>query len=301
MYDPTIQETVQEFLDEKKALNLSKETRKEYLIHINQFIEVSGIDHISEVDKEAYQRYVDCLKADVKKNDVTVASYCRSIRVFLYWAMDNEYIRHFKVRLPKYQTKVKRCYKDEELKALLRKPQKHCSETEYISWVFVNLICATGMRLKSARNIRVADVQDEWIFIDRTKNKHGMQLYLNPDMRRILRHYITVFRLQDEDYLFCTAEKGQYTTYAMEKMIERYNRSRGIEQTGIHRMRHTFARNYYLQTKDVYALSKLLGHSSVSVTENYLRDLGMETFCSEVSYNPQQAFVQPVKRRRGRM
>jgi len=66
-------------------------------------------------------------------------------------------------------------------------------------------------------------------------------------------------------------------------------------------MRHTFARNYYIQTRDVYALSKLLGHSSVAVTENYLRDLGMETFFSDANYNPQQQFSQAEKRRRGKM
>ncbi len=301
IYDPSIQDAFQEFLEEKRTMNLSEETIREYTVHTKQFIDISSIRHVSEVNKEAYQAFVDSLKEDKKKNDVTVASYCRSIRVFLYWLMENEYIHPFKIRIPKYQTKIKRCYQDDELRILLKKPQRHCSETEYISWVFVNLICATGIRLKSARNIKVSDIQDDWIMIDRTKNKHGLRLHLNPDLQRILRRYINAFHLRMDDYLFCTAEGVQYTTYAMEKMIERYNKNRGIGQTGIHRMRHTFARNYYMQTKDVYALSKLLGHSSVAVTEIYLRDLGMETFCSKMDYNSQQQFSQSMRRRRGKM
>ena len=164
MYEVSIQDAVQEFMDEKKALNLSKSTLYEYMVHIKQFISISDIEHISDINKDAYQAFVDFLKADGNKNDVTVASYCRSIRVFLYWAMENEYIKHFRVRLPKYQAKIKRCYTDDELMALLKRPQQQCTEVEYLSWVFVNLICATGMRLRSARNIKVSDIQDKVLF-----------------------------------------------------------------------------------------------------------------------------------------
>ena len=35
---------------------------------------------------------------------------------------------------------------------------------------------------------------------------------------------------------------------------------------GAHNLRHSFASTYYAQTKDLYGLQKLLGHSSVSIT-----------------------------------
>jgi integrase/recombinase XerD len=38
-----------------------------------------------------------------------------------------------------------------------------------------------------------------------------------------------------------------------------------------HTCRHTFACNYLKNGGDVYTLSRLLGHTSVSVTEVYLR------------------------------
>ncbi|GHO75257.1 hypothetical protein KSD_30280 [Ktedonobacter sp. SOSP1-85] len=39
-----------------------------------------------------------------------------------------------------------------------------------------------------------------------------------------------------------------------------------------HTFRHTFARMFLENGGDVYKLSVLLGHSSVVVTENYLKD-----------------------------
>ncbi len=301
MENNDINDYLQEFLDERSAQNLADETLRMYSVHVNLFLSLLHITNVSQINSKSFQQFITALKADRKIKDVSVASYCRSIRAFLYWLMENEYIDTFKVHIPRYQTSIKRCYTDDELKLLLKRPRMHCSETEYISWVFTNLICATGIRLRSARNIRVQDIQNDWLYLERTKNKQGLRLYLNPDLQRILKRYIDAFALQSTDYLFCTAQKEQYTTHTLDKMINQYNTDRGVTQTGIHRMRHTFARNFYIQTKDVYALSKLLGHSSVAVTENYLRDLGMETFFSDVNYNPQQQFSQVEKRRWGRM
>ena len=40
-----------------------------------------------------------------------------------------------------------------------------------------------------------------------------------------------------------------------------------------HDFRHYFAVSEYEKDKDIYKLSKLLDHSGISVTENYLRSL----------------------------
>lgn len=44
-----------------------------------------------------------------------------------------------------------------------------------------------------------------------------------------------------------------------------------------HDLRHFFALSEYTRNKDIYALSKLLGHSSISITEIYLRGLKVNT------------------------
>ena len=43
----------------------------------------------------------------------------------------------------------------------------------------------------------------------------------------------------------------------------------------VHDLRHAFAVRLYEATKDVYAVEKALGHANVSVTETYLRSLGL--------------------------
>ena len=49
-----------------------------------------------------------------------------------------------------------------------------------------------------------------------------------------------------------------------------YNKKRGVERTGIHRFRHTFAKQWVLMGGNVVTLQKILGHSSLEITQNYL-------------------------------
>jgi integrase len=42
-----------------------------------------------------------------------------------------------------------------------------------------------------------------------------------------------------------------------------------------HDLRHAFAMRLYEQTRDIYRVRQALGHASVSVTEGYLRSLGL--------------------------
>ena len=43
-----------------------------------------------------------------------------------------------------------------------------------------------------------------------------------------------------------------------------------MERTGIHRYRHTFAKQWILSGGNVVSLSQLLGHSSLEITQNYI-------------------------------
>ena len=55
-----------------------------------------------------------------------------------------------------------------------------------------------------------------------------------------------------------------------QEQIQRYNKSRGVNKTSVHLFRHTFATMYLKNGGDIYRLQKLLGHSSIKITEKYL-------------------------------
>jgi integrase len=53
----------------------------------------------------------------------------------------------------------------------------------------------------------------------------------------------------------------------MRQIITRACRDAGVDYFGPHTLRHTFATRYLQSGGDIYTLSKILGHSSVKITE----------------------------------
>lgn len=303
----TFRSAYETFMAEKKAMNLSSQTLATYKLHIDSFLDYNDLYECTTpiLGPDMYLWWIEDMQQDPKKKAVTVASYCRSVRAFIYWLQDNHYCSEFAMSIPKYQKEVKETYTDEELSTLLEKPNdKTCSEVDYQTWVFINLIVATGLRLSSALNIKVSSYisKDKKIYIQTTKNKKGQVAYINDEVCRILNQYIKRFELTDSDYMFCTAEGTPLAKRTMQDNVATYNRKNGVKKTSIHLMRHTFAKNYYEQTKDIYTLCRLLGHSNIGITENYLQDLGVSVE-NATAYNPQQQYAKDSqkKTRRGKM
>lgn len=294
---------LQWYLRDKRAEGVKDSTLATYKMHIDYFLK--DLDLVTDtadfttdlVDIEFFDMFVEDLQADEDKNDVTVATYCRSVRAFLYWLQENHYQEAFSIKIPKFQKRIKVCYSDSELATLLTKPEDP-TEVQYEVWVFINLICATGLRLNSALDLRVRDIVEEekMLIVNETKNNEPLALYLNNDMLKILKKYIALFELSPDNYLFCRGDGGRLNNNTMKGYVRDYNLNHGVEKTSIHLFRHTFSKNYYKEEKDIYTLSQILGHSSVAVTEQYLRDLGISLF-AETTYNPQRQFAQKTGKR----
>lgn len=289
-----VEKAFEEFLEEHKAKNTSANTLATYTLHINAFMKATDCQWLTTamLDKSYYTYFITALQEEGRKKDTTIASYCRSVRAFLYWLMDSGYMNNEHLPLPKFDKTVKETYTQEEITTLLQKPEKGCSEVTYQTWVFVNLIMSTGLRLSSALNLKVSDFvkREHLLYVQKTKQRKGQQVYLNEEMCNILSKYIQQFDLDMSDYIFCTANKSRLSKRTIEDYVAKYNRARGLKKTAIHLMRHTFAKNYYAQTKDIYSLQQILGHSTITTTENYIKDLGL-TPANSVAYNPQRQFL----------
>ncbi|WP_418752316.1 tyrosine-type recombinase/integrase [Frisingicoccus sp.] len=298
-----VRQAYEEFFQDKKSINTAEETLSTYRLHISNFLSNRNLwdAEVSSISKNDYQQWIEVLQKEPAKKDVTVASYCRSVRVFIYWLQNNQYIPEaYSLKIPSYQKTIKVCYTDEELSLLLKKPEK-CSEVQYQTWVFVNLACATGMRLASILSLDVSDIiwKENLIYLQKTKNKRAQIFFVNNEMLTILKTYITLFGLTENDSLFCSAEKGRLSKRTMQTNVANFNHSRNVKKTSIHLFRHTFAKNFYSYTKDIYTLAHILGHSSIATTEKYLRDLGINP-ADATAYNPQLIYAggKPKPKRR---
>ena len=124
-------------------------------------------------------------------------------------------------------------------------------------------------------NIKIKDLDfdADVVHINTTKNRKPLIIPMNSDIKKILKEYLKYREGEPEDYLFCNVFGKPLVRSTLYASFYEYNKQRGIEKTGIHRYRHTFAKKWVMMGGNVVSLQKILGHSSLEITQNYLNIL----------------------------
>ena len=275
--DITFEEGCEEYLLDCKARNLRDGTLKHYMDTMKQIKKYIGADTlIKDIDEQSVNEFFVDLRDNPVLNDQSIYTYSRDLKTLMYFFMKKEYVQTYKIHVPKADTEPIETYTDAELQLLLKKPNLgQCSFTEYKSWVMTNFLLSTGIRRNSLINIKIKDVDfdAEVVHICVTKNRKPLIIPLNPDIKKILQEYLKYRKGEPNDYLFCNVFGGQALTSTVYHQIYDYNRSRGVEKTGMHRYRHTFAKKWIMMGGNVVTLQKILGHSSLAITQTYLNIL----------------------------
>ena len=76
----------------------------------------------------------------------SVNHYIRSVKVFLYWCMEQDEIAPFKIQMVKAQETIKDVYMQEEFCALIQPPKREDSFVVWRSWAIINFILGTAAR-----------------------------------------------------------------------------------------------------------------------------------------------------------
>lgn len=288
--DLTVDEGFEIFIKRCIIRNLSAQTVKTYRNHYAVFSRcVGGSNLISSITSYAVDDFIICLKEQNQCNDVSINSYLRTIRTFLYYMMEHNYIEPFKIDKLKVDKKIKEVYTDTELRALLKKTDlKVCSFGEFRMWVFSNFLLGTGMRLSSALNLLNKDIDfdNALIYINKSKNRKAQVIPLSKTLSTILTEYLQYRGGTGDDYLFCSVEGNKAANRSYQDGLNHYHKKRGVMKTGAHRYRHTFAKNWILNGGDVFRLQKMLGHSDLTVVREYVQMFGNDLSKDFDKFNP---------------
>lgn len=260
-----------------KQRNLREATINHYKQSYTQFYKYFDRNMLlSEITEQTYKDYVVHL-CSIIENDVSVNSYLRDLITTIHFWMNEGFVPYFKMQAIKVDKHNIEIYSDSELKILLQKPDlKKCKFTEYQCWVQTNFLFSTGVRQRSMINIKVKDVDlyNNVVHVNVTKNRKPLIVPISQTMANILKEYLKYRQHNSaEDYLFCNVFGKQLTKSTNYNQLYTYNKNRGVETTGIHRYRHTFAKQWILNGGSVVTLQKILGHSSLAITQNYINVL----------------------------
>lgn len=236
---------------------------------------------------------------------VTVNNYIRNIKAYFNYMYDNRMIKINPVKnIKEIKTprKVKDYLDDDKFDKLLK-----CFDLskfhEYRDYVVTQLIFDTGMRLGECLSIRDEtdiDFRDRSIFLPaaNTKGKKDKYVFFSMEMAKELKEWLKIRdRYKDSEFLFCTIRGTQLSEGAFESNFTVYGERIGKKDIHPHMIRNNFAKRFLMNGGDIYTLSKILGHSSVKVTEECYLDFETEDLrkCYQ-QYSPLMNFKKRKRR-----
>lgn len=219
------------------------------------------------------------LRNDYNKpiSDTTVANYLRNIKVFFNYLHTVE--REIKVnpvesiKNIKPVRKQKPLLSSEDIVKVLRQFDTTTFHG-YRNWIVTRLLLDTGMRISECLTLKADhfDFKNKAILIENPKNHQQRYVYFSFKMSSDIKRWLLYHdRFSNSDFLFPTIRGTQLEVRNFEKSLRDAGRKVGV---GIHphQLRNNFAKYYLLHGGDWVSLSRILGHSSVEVTQKAYLD-----------------------------
>ena len=224
-------------------------------------------------------------RQDYKKeiSKTTINNYIRNIKVFFNYMYENRYINNNpikRVRQLKNERKVVGYIDDTNINKLF-KSFDLSKFHEYRDFIIAQLIFDTGMRIGETLLIKETHID----FIKRTillpaentKGKKDRYVFFSAEMLKQLKRWLQYKdRYKECEYVFCTTKGSNLKISNYETNFKKYGTRIGQEDIHPHMLRNNFAKRFLMNGGDIYTLSKILGHSSVTVTEEAYLDLQTE-------------------------
>ena len=234
-------------------------------------------------DKAKEINYPD-RRRDFRKpiSPITINNYIRNLRVFFNW-LDRDYILKKnpmrKVQQLKVNRQAKEFITDDEFKKLTRSLDKSYYP-EHRDYAMIMLMIDSGMRIGECSVLLVEDIDlaHRKIFLraEITKGRKDRFVFFSSKTETILRRWLQFKdRYVESAYLFPTKpNKTPIQVSNFEINFKRYLQRANLNQKlSPHCLRNNFAKRCLMNGMDIYTLSKILGHSSVKVTEEAYLDL----------------------------
>ncbi len=212
----------------------------------------------------------------------TINNYIRNLRVFFNW-LDRDYVLKKnpmrKIRQLKDNRKAKNYIDDEDFKRLVSALDKSYF-SEHRDYVMIILMIDSGMRLGECSCLLREDIdlchRQIMLRAEITKGRKDRVVFFSVKTETILRRWFQFKdRYIDTDYVFPVKHSGSpVNPHVFETNFKHYLLRIGLkEEISPHCLRNNFAKRCLMNGMDIYTLSRILGHSSVTVTEQAYLDL----------------------------
>ncbi len=226
--------------------------------------------HFDDITEDWLHRYYIYLRKDCGNNDNTTGKNMTTFKKYILAAwkmgyMDENPFVNFKIKRGKASYTYLR---EDELKILMDAYKTGVFESKYHRTLeFFLFMCFSSLHVTDARNLSLEQFTEESFVYYRVKNRNSkpepILMPVSETLKMIIRN---VVGLRKKGKIFQDLPADQ----TMNRYLKDIAAELEIRKPITHKAgRHTFATYFLAKTKDITALQKILGHSSLSETMIY--------------------------------
>lgn len=271
------------------ATEVSRDMLREYI----NYIRTRGKYTVAGNDKSKDFNFPERRRDYGKKvSDVTINNYIRNIKVFFNYLEEYRYIKKnpiSKIKQIKVQRKPLHFMSDSDFKHLMNN-MDISKLHEYRDYVVMHTLLDTGMRIGECLMLNISEVDFKeramLLLAENTKGKKSRYVFFSQQLAVMLKRWIQYKdRYLETDLLFPTIRGTAMKVSNFESNISKYAERANLDNVHPHMFRNNFSKRFLMNGGDIYALSRILGHSSVEVTEKEYLDLDASDLKKQYSGN----------------
>lgn len=236
--------------------------------NINYFVQFSRLTRLEDITNDMIDEWV-AYQVSRDNSGRTINHRLYQMKVMLKWQRDDNVImpnvKISRISMQREDPPRKRYFTREQI-------DKALSFADRREWLMIQLAFECGLRISELRKLRLSDIEDRKIKVI-GKCRKLRHCFMSEETRKRLDDYIVSEQISDCLWPSAINNSSPMCTQNIRKAIQRVFDAAGLHGMVPHDLRHSFAtelKNMGISTREIQVG---LGHSTQSVTEQYLHDL----------------------------
>lgn len=229
----------------------------------------------------------DSRQANKPVNSTTLRNYYRVLSAMFNWLIREEVLDESpmdKVRVPPAEKKVIRALNQDQVVQLLN--ACGCNFNGIRNRAIVSVFVDCGLRLGELMGLKVdnVDMESQTLRVDGKTGERRVRFGSTTALA--LQKYLEARRGSGTASLWITQKGRPLCSASIQTAVRKLGVKVGFH-VHIHLLRHTFATMFLRNGGDAFMLQRLMGHTTLSMTERYVQAVGMEdALKSHEAYGP---------------
>ena len=248
---------------ELKLRGFTQATQKAYMEHNSKFLNFIK-KQPAQITEDDLKLYLADLISERKQKPASVNLTISALKFFYKDLLRKDIFSNIKP--PKSEKKIPTVLSKDEIKQLLD------AITNDKHKLLVELLYSSGLRVSEAVKMKIDDLnlKEKMGKVISGKGKKDRHIILSNNVIGHINNYLKD-RKEDSEYLF-PSEKSHITVRMAQKVVNKSAKKAGIKKRVFcHALRSSFATHLLEAGTDIRVIQVLLGHSSISTTERYVK------------------------------